>query len=167
MFYSKHVTKTLAEAITEHTGLDPDEQVSLYEELALMRHVAGNFVKLYGAAVESGNMQAINIAGAGMSEALSNVEKVCSSAAKIQTKQRDRFSVHDLKFVVNRLTRILYEVCGPEHEDIARRFKVMVDEHLVLPTGYQQGTTTMPDETVQDLDSTIPFVDEDDEDDDE
>lgn len=167
MFYAKHVTKTLAEAITDHTGLDPDEQVSLYEELALMRHVAGNFVKLYGAAVESGDTNSISIAGLGMSEALSNVEKVCSSAAKIQTKQRDRFSVHDLKFVVNRITRILYEVCGPENEDIARRFKLMIDQHLVLPTGYQQGTTTLPDETIQDLDNTIPFVEEEDEDDDD
>lgn len=161
MFYTKHITKTLAEAINEHTGLDPDEQVSLYEELALVRHAAGQFVKLYGAAIETGNIDTIALAGQGMSEALVNVEKICSSAAKIQTKQRDRFSVHDLKFVVNRITRILYEVCGDEHKDIAVRFKEMIDQHLVLPTGYQQGTDLKPDETVTDLDATIPFVEDD------
>lgn len=160
VFYRKHISESLGKAISEQIGLDPDEQVQLYEELALIRHVASNFVKLYGAAVETGDQNTICMAGAGMVEALNNVEAICSAAAKIQQKQRDRFSIHDLKYVVNKLTRMLYDVCGDEHQDIAERFKLMVDEKLALPTGYQQGTDLQPDETVLEIDSSVPFVDE-------
>lgn len=163
VFYRKHITGALKEALEDQLGVDPDEQVSLYEELALMRITASQFVKLYDVAVGTNNLETIQLASSGLVEALKNVETICSAAARIQEKQRDRFSIHDLKFVINKITRALYEVCGDEHRDIAERFKEIIDHHIKLPTGYQQGTDLMPDETVRELDDEVPYIEEIDE----
>ena len=165
VFYSKHLTKTLKDHVSDSLGMDPDEQVALYEELALVRHVAGQFVKLYGAACDSGNPETVMLAASGMVDALNNVERICSAAGKLKDKQKDRFSIHDLKFVVDQLVQIMYTICDPDHRDIAVRFKESVDSYLVLPTA-QQGTDLHPDQTAALLDSSIPEVDDDDDDDD-
>lgn len=165
VFYTKHLTRTLKAQVGEMLGLDPDEQVSLYEELALTRHVASQFVLLYGAAVDTGKQETIMIAANGMVEALQNVERICSAANKIKEKQKERFSIHDLNYVIEQLVRIMYEVCGTEHDDLARKFKEMVDEHVSVPVGGVKGTSLRPDETATELDASIPLYEDEDEDD--
>lgn len=170
--YKKYLGPTLAQAVREATGVDPDEQLAIYHELALMREHTGQFVKMYSAAIESrtqalasGNTEAIAkaegaVANAGemMANALNVVTDVCVKATKIREKQKDRFSIHDLKYVIDKIQAIHYKMVGKEHPELVKAFAEAIEQELVLPSAGDRGTSLHPDDTARDFDSSVPFV---------
>lgn len=177
--YRKHLGPTLSAAVEAATGIDPDEQVAVFHELALLREYAGQFVAMYSAAVENdvvvkanpdstseqrARAQAnLSAAGSMMSEALNMVTDVCTKAAKIREKQKDRFSVHDLKYVIEKIQVIHHRLIGKEHPELARSFADALNGELTLPSGAgDKGTELHPDDTAREYDSSIPYVEDDD-----
>lgn len=168
--YKKYLGPKLTEAVELATGIDPDEQTAVFHELALLREWAGPFVGMYSAAVEANNAKMMQETGLVMKEVLSEVVDVASKAAKIQEKQRDRFSIHDLKYVIDKIMLIHFSVCGDEHRDIAEKFAKAIEEQLTLPANSAStdpGTRLSPDDTARAFDATVPYVADDDDDEDD
>lgn len=174
MIYKKRLGPTLKKAVEEATGVDPDEQVAIYSELALLREYAGQFVGMYSATVESqvaaeesGDaakiakaQERVTAAGMMMAEALTHVTDTCAKAAKIADKQKDRFSIHDLRWVIDRILMIHHNVVGKNQPELARAFAKALEEQLELPNSTDRGTELHPDETARQYDESVPYVEE-------
>jgi hypothetical protein len=128
-FYSKHLNATLKEFVEAQIGESPREQLQLFEELALARTMALRLVKLYGVSVGT---DAEANATALMKDALSFVVDVCNKAAKVDAAGKDKLSVHNLNHAVLQVTRILYEVLGGEHDQLAKEIELRINRELKI-----------------------------------
>lgn len=166
--YRNLLSPTLRALVDNQLQLDPDEQASLLDELALMRTYMCAFVSLYSRAHEAheaeptdGNLGKLFAAGTAMSGALQQVADLADKAAKINVKQKERFNLHDMRYVVDSIILIIHEVCGDDGNDIAVKVALAIQERLKLPTGYgesaDQGTDLHPADTVaREFDDSIP-----------
>lgn len=159
-FFSKHLTKTLEEAVADAMQEDPSEQVAIFEELALFRATVIPAVKMYDAAVSSNaKAETINAAAALLRDQLKDVTMIAQRAAAINSA--DKVSVHSIKFVVNQIVRIAWEVMGEEHEPLARQFEELVRDRIKVSSDVQ-GTAITPDMDVTQMDATIPTGEDED-----
>lgn len=156
-FYRRVLTKSLSEALEESLEPKPDEQVQLLEELALTRDYAGQIVRLYGLARDADEAKSteqtrmtVKAAGAELIVALQHVQSMATSASRILELDKGKYNVQDLNYVVHQLTRIMYSVCGEEHQDLAEEFNKQVKRDLRLHSN--DGTTSTPDQIVADMD---------------
>lgn len=167
IFYRKNMTKTLAQAVEEQLAVSPQEQLNLYEELALMRDACGQAVGLYSKAreladAEPDNMKAQNMvleSSLLMRDYLKEVVSICESAHRIEASAKDKVSVHQLHFFVAQLVQQIYKGVG---EDIttARHIEHLIRTNLALPAAQgSTGTTISPDMDVRAMDETIPGED--------
>lgn len=170
--YKDKLSPKLQAAVAMMTSADPDEQVAVFQEIALMRTHASTFVQLYSAvhekhekALESGDTEKITKsqsqltnAGEMMCDVLQRVAETCSKAARVQATLKDRFSLHDLKYVIDRIIAIHWSVCGSTHPEIAEAFIKALDAELQLPTAQAQGTDLHPDDTAREFDASVPYA---------
>lgn len=174
IFYDQHLSPKLLAVVSAMQQRDPHEQISVYTELALMRENAGHAVALYSAAREAHDnnpteqsQQRVISAGAIMAEALDSVVDTCAKAAKIGEKQKERYSIHDLKYIIERMLvlhgNMLQELDLDEktRDQINDSFQELVSRDLVLPDEASQGTTLTPDMTAREFDASIPYVTDD------
>lgn len=166
--YRNLLSPTLRALVDGQLQLDPDEQASILDELALMRTYMCAFVSLYSKAHEQheqeqtdSSLAKLFAAGTAMSGALQQVADLAEKAAKINVKQKERFNLHDMRYVVDSIILVIHEVCGDDETDFATRIAVAIQERLKLPTGYGesagQGTELHPADTVaREFDDTIP-----------
>lgn len=147
----------------------PEEQINLFEELAITRVVANEAVTLYTATLEalankpSNDVAAQNakdLAGRIVVDAMQQVSRVCTQAAQIEATAKDKFSVHSLMHVVNQIIRIAYEVFEPDHRDKAEYFEHLVRTQVKLPRVTAEGTELTPDQDVMSMDNTVPATPE-------
>lgn len=146
VFYSHRLTKTLNEMVEDHLSLDPNEQLSLLQELALMRQAASEAVALYSAATKSDSSETRNAAAMIMVDALKNVQTMCQAATSVEATRKDRLDGFALKTVIAQVARIAYD-CFGDTED-ARRFEDMLRETIKVP-GEVEAAKVSPDEQVR------------------
>ena len=130
--YQRYLGPTLTEAVKNATSVDPDEQAALYDELALMREYAGGFVALYSASVESKDPKAIMMTGVAMKDALESVASICDKAGKLQAKAKDRFSIHDLKHVIDKIM-VIHARVFRNHPKLVQVFADAIAAELIIP----------------------------------
>jgi hypothetical protein len=171
--YRNVLSPALRELVEQQLVLDPDEQVSILHELALMRQYVSGFVSIYSAAVEKATEDPSDTAaasrvltsGAAMAQALGLVAELADKAAKIKVKQKDRYSLHDIRFVVDNIIVIINDVCEGDPE-IAKKVGLAVQERLKIPNGYGEaatsgGTELHPADTIAaQFDAAVPYVEE-------
>lgn len=157
-FYSAFLKTTLKKAVARSMRASPAHQLSLNEELALVRHYAGQAVAMYGAAVETGRQELVAAAGTVMCEVLERVRAMCESASRLALATDDRVSVHNLAFVVNQVVHVVYKVLGDEDEDKAQAIAVALQEELLVDDGSPRGTTLTPEADAADMIDTVPYV---------
>ena len=183
-FYGNQLTTTLQAAIDQQTGLASHEVVSLHEELALVRHTAGEAVRLYAVAVDARDRAAaempaygtaeysqwydrqtslndsVGSAGSLMVRALKDVEHFASSLAKLEAGAKDQVNIHTLHGCMRQVVRLMFEVCGVENQHLAEELERRVREEVVLPNaGSADGTHLTPDMVtadVQSMDAMVP-----------
>jgi len=153
-FYQNVLTKTVAQLVEDQLGASPNEQLQIYEELALMRVAASQAVRLYGAALELGKDDIINNASVLMRDALESVVDTCETAAKIEASAKDKFSIHSLQQVVNQIVRLAHEVFGDDQSKV-EMFERLMRTKIKMPVG-ESGTTLTPDQDVTEMDDTVP-----------
>lgn len=159
--YTRHLGETLKGRIESLANEAHQEQVQLYEELAVARVIAERAVKLAEPVLTNGDMDvkmhalALGVLG----EALSNVKDLVLAAAKIENDSREKVSVRVLDLFVLQLLRAIYRSCD---EDVATRIEAEVRDSVSLPSGDQpleipevEGTTLTPDDAVRAMDDTI------------
>jgi len=157
MFYAKDLSTTIAQAVEEHLQTDPSEQLALFEELALMRHTASSALKLYSAAMTTNDLQTQATAAELVRHVLGEVARMCEAASRVQAAGKDKFSIHNLAYVVTRITKIAYKVFGDDEEGMqkARQFEELIRNEVKLARDVE-GTTITPDADVVEMDETIP-----------
>lgn len=162
-FYRNRMSATLASFVEEHMQMSPEEQINLFEELALTRTVAGDAVALYDAtvtALKEKNDDAANqtrlLAGSMLKDALKDVSDMCMRASAIEQNARDKFSVHTLQYIINQIVRIVHEACEPEHHEVAERIEYMIHTMIRIPKTTTDGTELTPDQDARDMDATVP-----------
>jgi hypothetical protein len=162
-FYKKNMCKTLTAYVAECLESPPSEQLSVFEELALLRHYAEQHVALYSIAVSlpddnAKKMDCVMSAGELMKCQLQAVVDMTARAVSMENSAADKISVHHLAFVINQIVRISHEVLG-EHQELAENFERLVRERIQLPTSGATGTSITPDMIdgeVVEMDETIP-----------
>ncbi len=165
-FYSTQLTTTLRDRITESLAHSSDDQVSILEELALVRASAGISVDTFSEAYEKWQEDPTNnklrdqaiICGSVMYDGLEKVIKTAKVASDIRKNAKTSFDIGDLYDVVGQITRLMFEVCGTEHKDIAEKLEYRVENELSF---IQSKTRITPDMTVLAMDATVPEFDGD------
>lgn len=165
-FYKKHLSATLAQALEQAVAAPIHEQTSMYEELHLMRGVAGRAVELWSRAHdvqdEAKRGPMLDMAGQIMSDALERVGRMAEQAARISSMGKDKFSVHNLQAVVYQITVIAQAVLK-DHPELAKEFETRIRTQIVLPTEAKDGTSSLPGEDEEDMDDTVPLTPDEDE----
>ena len=157
MFYSAQLKGSLSDFVGKCLDMPPHEQMNVFEELALMRGMAGKTVTLYQAAEASKKSEVIANATGLMLDALTHVVKTCEAAARIDALSKDKVSAHNIAFVVDQIVRVAYDTI-PEEQ--ARAFEASVREQVRIDTG-PEGTALTPDRDAIAMDNSVPAEDPD------
>jgi hypothetical protein len=139
--YSKYLMPSLAERLQDFlTGGDYQEQLRLYEEIALARTLLSKDLELLNAlhkAVEDKNPtvtpEVLLTASQHVRRGTEHVADLCSKMAGIEKSMADRVGVQQLGFFVEQITRVIYQRLGPENEELAKQLAVDLKERVKLP----------------------------------
>jgi hypothetical protein len=161
--YRKYLRKTLSQAVSELCNMPPDEQLQVFEELALMRDAAGQAVWLYGIAREIADAKPDDIearrnaleAAAIMREALMEVVKVVDRAAAINAQAKDKVSVLTLQHFVDQIVLHAWQCFGDDDPRV-KDFVVAIRDGVKIPDTGTSGTTMLPSDDVAAMDASVP-----------
>lgn len=156
-FYTRVLSKTMAEIMESHLGLPAAEQVSLLEELSLSRQMQAEAIAMYAAveAMPEGEKRTAlmpQVAGL-MMEALKFVQSMSESAARILNTGKDKLAFENLSTIQQQLLRAAHTTWGNDDPKI-KEFNEQLRKILV-PVDVA-GTHLTPDQDAMDMDSTIP-----------
>lgn len=168
-FYKKFLGPTLREAMEEMLCMREDEQMSLLEELALMRNMAGEAIALYQGALQIGvkpdgtldptkeqaRRLAITNACSLMSASLEQVRVMAKTASDISAQGKDKYSIQTLEVIVDQIVKMV-DQCFGEYDEEIKAFNILIREQLKIPKRGVDGTELTPDMDVAEMDSTIP-----------
>jgi len=145
-FYRKVLSHTLLEAVQAQLEYDTSEQLSLLEELAIMRALASNTLTLYAKAEETTNPEAMMSASLLVRDALKEIRDLCESASRVENSRKDVITPLALRSIVQQIIILMYEVCGDENEHLARALETKINEEVRVPAEMRP---TMLDPTTQ------------------
>jgi pterin-4a-carbinolamine dehydratase len=163
-FYRDKLSKTLAEAVEQQTACAPHEQLALFEELAVLRVMAGDAMQLWSVAKElvarentSANQLILVEAEKCVREAFAEVQRTAEGGARIMSMCKDKLTPHNLQATVNQLVRIMHEKAkgNPTLELFAEDYERAVAA-TVRVVDIARGTDHTPDMIVAEMDDTIP-----------
>lgn len=160
--YTKHLGQTLRSKIEDLANESHNEQVHLYEELALARVLLEQAVVLCEPAL-IGNEMPVKVkvlAMSALADGIALVKDLVVAAAKIENDTRDKVSMRVLDLFVLQLLRAVYRAC--DDDKIADRIEFEIRDSVSLPSGDQpleviavEGTEITPDAVVTAMDATV------------
>jgi len=134
-FYSKYLGPKLSERVKELLDTPHDEQVSLYQELAIARANACEALKLsqplFDGTKINNETKALIISTLG--EAMKNVKELVLAASRLEKDQEDKVSMKVVNLIVMQIIIAINEVCGTEHIVIAKAIASAIDNKIRLP----------------------------------
>ncbi len=152
--YSKYLSKTLESKVEELTQGRHDSQLNLYDELALMRVMASDTIKLYDAALTKGKESTIANATALMQSALTEVRDMCLAASRVERDAEDKISARSISLFINQIVRCIQRVI-PDDDALVMRLETDIRETVRLPEELA-GTLLTPSQVVIEMDQSIP-----------
>jgi hypothetical protein len=155
----KKLGATLEQFVAELLTQPEQEQLDLFEELALMRSFVDESTSMFAAACalpanNAKRTELIVCAGGLMKQALDDVRVMSKTASDIFANGKDKFSVHSLHDIVQQIKRMVHNCfghCEIELEEFEKQLRL-----LQLPKIGADGTTITPDQDVIEMDSMIP-----------
>jgi hypothetical protein len=165
VFYTQVLSNTLEERLKDVLQLAQDEQISLYEDLALARETVAATVELFSVAdtnhMEKGTEQSLQhkiAAGQIMREAQKDLLAICEAIGKQEERRANRtgVSVAAIAFIARQLTAAAAQIYGDDL-DKAREFE-RIAKSIRLPGSAAEivGTLIEPGEDVLAMDATVP-----------
>jgi hypothetical protein len=142
------LTKALRDAVEESLAAKPDDMLNLFQELALTREAAQASVKMYCAALETDKQEVILLAAQVMAGHLQQVAEMCKAAVSMHNIQREKFSVHDLNYIIEQLIRISHDVF--KDSPLVNVFALRVRQEVQMSRA--ESTTLTPDQEAIDMD---------------
>lgn len=160
--YTKHLGETLRSRIEGLADESHEEQVQLYEELAISRVMLEQALKLAEPVLMNGadmdartKMLAMSMLG----DAIAGVKELVLACSRIENDAKERVSIRVLDLFVLQVMRAIYRVCGDDSAT-AEKIEYELRDSVSLPSGDQplelpevEGTTLAPsDDVVREMD---------------
>jgi hypothetical protein len=167
-FYHRTLKSTVREKVEEYLAVPHEEQLSLFEELAVTRASAEQKVAEWDQAVlaleqetdpkkRKIKQELADLAAYGMRQALNEVRDMCLAAARVESSQRGLVTPLMLQLFVNQMVRLFYRQLPQETAEMLEKHIRDFRLEVKLPEDYQsQGTDLLPDQTVLLMDQTVP-----------
>lgn len=156
MRYEKGMSDALKDFVGGELDKDPDEQVSLKEELALMKHVCLQGVALYDMSAKVGTKEAL-AAGQILKQSLQDVANLTVLAQKVDLNASKHITAASLQFMIENVVKIMYDHLRPlggAGIEIGQRIEEEMRKKINVED--LSGTTITPDRDVIDMDDSIP-----------
>jgi hypothetical protein len=165
-FYANFLKPALRESLNYLAAASPQEQLNLYEELQLVRSVAGHAVQMYAEAVELLAAAPLDIrvramvfeTGEAMKSHLRDVVDIAEKIARIENGAKDKVSIAQLHFFLDSILRCSHQVYADDEEK-ALQFAELIRTQIKLPQVGITGTTLTPDLDVLAMDASVPEAD--------
>jgi hypothetical protein len=148
--------------------------LNLREELVYYRAVLEDVQDSYGQALElheavsalpdatdeqkRATFTVLRLAGDEMASVIKDISSVVVDAARVEYMADDKFTGRSVRELMYGAVRMLYEVCGDEHLEIAEAFNRRITQHIPAG-GDTAGTRITPDQVdadAMDMDATVP-----------
>lgn len=160
-FYRKALRPTLAARIDEIVAAAPAvQQLSLFDELALVRDQASNAVQLYANVMENPDVKLDQLMAAGvqMTMAMQDVAKMVDVAAKVEEVKQKVSSqlTNSMALLLSTILHAAWETWGDDYKvkEFEEKLRQKMDARD-LGTG---GTLLTPDMDVGEMDDTVPRI---------
>ena len=145
-FYGKVLGPKLRDRVEELLSKPHNEQVQLYEELAISRATAAEALLLSSplwdeeqAGRLTSETKALMIQTLG--QAMDNVKNLVIAASRLEKEAEDKVSTKVLNLIVMQICVAVNEVCGTEHMSIAQAINDAIDEKVRLPLNNKIAST--------------------------
>lgn len=137
-FYSKHLGPKLSERVKELLDQPHDEQVSLYQELAVTRATACEALKLCQPLYDEKLVKKLtpetkSLMIQTLGQAMSNVKDLVLAASRLEKEAGDKVSMKVINLVVMQIVLAINDVCGTENLVIAEAIGKAIDERVRMP----------------------------------
>ena len=137
-FYSKYLGPRLSERVADMLVKTHDEQVSLYEELAVARAAACEALALAQPLFDPEKAKELKTETRALmvqtlNQAMNNVKELVLAASRIEKDAEDKVSVKVVNLVVQQIVMTINEVCGTEQLGLAESIAKAIDERVRLP----------------------------------
>jgi hypothetical protein len=147
-YYSKYAGKKLSELLAELASQNDDERLSLAEEIDVSRINAARVLKLFEKIVieedftdANGNQLDIPLekklklkstCASAVKESLDQVSSLVQAMAKVEALKADKISIHNIKWVVDRIMRLIEEEVVPYNNEVAKKLCDRISEMRLL-----------------------------------
>ena len=162
--YSQHLGPTLKKRLEEMLDASHDDQVQLYEELALSRIMAQEAVALADIALSSANDDKGNGVSKGLAidivqKSLIVVKDFALAAAKLETDAKNTVSLRVVDLFIAQIMKSIAAVLGEDTKTV-ELIESHIAENVRIPSSRDpnvsiEGTTLTPDKMVEAMDDTI------------
>lgn len=137
-FYSKYLGPKLSERVAELMAKTHDEQVSLYEELAVARATACEAMALAQPLFDPEKSSELKpetraLMVQTLNQAMNNVKELVLAASRIEKDAEDKVSIKVVNLVVQQIVMTINEVCGTDNVQLCDAIAKAIDERVRLP----------------------------------
>jgi len=137
-FYSKYLGPKLTELVRANLNEPHDEQVNLYQELAITRSMACEAIKLAQPLFDDEQRKLLNAETQAMifgtlQSAMSAVKELVLAAARIEKDSKDKVSLKVINLIVAQIIESVNQECGTENEALAEAIAKKIHDKVRVP----------------------------------
>lgn len=134
-FYGKYLGPRLSERVREALNKPHDEQVSLYEELAIARATACEALKLAQPLFDGTklNLETKALTIQTLRSAMTSVKDLVLAAARVEKDQEDKVSIKVINLIMMQVVLAVNEICGTDNAILAEAIAKAIDDKVRLP----------------------------------
>ena len=137
-FYSKYLGPRLTEMVRQNLNEPHDEQVALYQELAITRSMACEAIKLAQPLFDDDMRSKLDTETTAMifstlQNAMSSVKDLVLAAARIEKDSKDKVSLKVINLIVAQIINAVNQECGTENEELADAIGKRINDKVRLP----------------------------------
>lgn len=143
-YYSIHAGKKLSELLSELSTQTDDERLCLAEEVDVARLNTSRVLNIFEKIVinrdftdkdgnsidisEDRKLKLISTCAHAVKDSLDQVSGLVQAMAKVEALKADKISVHNIKWVADRVMRLIEEEVAPVDNDVAKRLCNKISE---------------------------------------
>jgi len=137
-FYSKYLGPKLTELVRANLNEPHDEQVCLYQELAITRSMACEAIKLAQPLFDDDQRKLLNTETKAMifgtlQSAMGAVKELVLAAARIEKDSKDKVSLKVINLIVAQIIESINQECGTENQALAEAIAKKINDKVRVP----------------------------------
>jgi len=137
-YYSKYLGPKLSERVHDALNKPHDEQVALFEELAISRSFAIEALKLAQPLFDEEMSKKLTVETKAaimqnLRDSLDAVKNMVLAASKIEKESKETVSLKVINLIVQQIILAINDVCGTENMEIAEAIAQAIDDKVRVP----------------------------------